>query len=117
MIRRPPRSTPLYSSAASDVYKRQSLRNIVLFSLFLAVVNTSYLMYWFWGILVTYFIFHLASNRFERESVKKAFKAGFGILVFYLLFNAIWLVPSAMSLISGKPFVPFYLSLIHISEP
>src|SRR5674476_833004 len=26
MIRRPPRSTPLYSSAASDVYKRQPLR-------------------------------------------------------------------------------------------
>src|SRR5674476_1443554 len=26
MIRRPPRSTPLYSSAASDVYKRQHLR-------------------------------------------------------------------------------------------
>ena len=25
MIRRPPRSTPLYSSAASDVYKRQFL--------------------------------------------------------------------------------------------
>ena len=25
MIRRPPRSTPLYSSAASDVYKRQKL--------------------------------------------------------------------------------------------
>eukprot|EP00826_Nyctotherus_ovalis_P025799 TRINITY_DN2000_c0_g2_i22.p1 TRINITY_DN2000_c0_g2~~TRINITY_DN2000_c0_g2_i22.p1 ORF type:complete len:198 (-),score=59.68 TRINITY_DN2000_c0_g2_i22:135-707(-) len=27
MIRRPPRSTPLYSSAASDVYKRQVLDN------------------------------------------------------------------------------------------
>ena len=27
MIRRPPRSTPLYSSAASDVYKRQSLNS------------------------------------------------------------------------------------------
>ena len=26
MIRRPPRSTPLYSSAASDVYKRQVCR-------------------------------------------------------------------------------------------
>src|SRR5660397_294590 len=25
MIRRPPRSTPLYSSAASDVYKRQGM--------------------------------------------------------------------------------------------
>eukprot|EP00826_Nyctotherus_ovalis_P064445 TRINITY_DN9453_c0_g7_i1.p1 TRINITY_DN9453_c0_g7~~TRINITY_DN9453_c0_g7_i1.p1 ORF type:complete len:416 (-),score=37.07 TRINITY_DN9453_c0_g7_i1:149-1336(-) len=30
MIRRPPRSTPLYSSAASDVYKRQFLLFIVL---------------------------------------------------------------------------------------
>src|SRR5660398_269451 len=29
MIRRPPRSTPLYSSAASDVYKRQPLRGHV----------------------------------------------------------------------------------------
>ena len=27
MIRRPPRSTPLYSSAASDVYKRQDIGN------------------------------------------------------------------------------------------
>ena len=27
MIRRPPRSTPLYSSAASDVYKRQVYNN------------------------------------------------------------------------------------------
>ena len=29
MIRRPPRSTPLYSSAASDVYKRQLVKGIV----------------------------------------------------------------------------------------
>ena len=28
MIRRPPRSTPLYSSAASDVYKRQPLQSL-----------------------------------------------------------------------------------------
>src|SRR3546814_1816164 len=28
MIRRPPRSTPLYSSAASDVYKRQHVNSI-----------------------------------------------------------------------------------------
>ena len=28
MIRRPPRSTPLYSSAASDVYKRQEYRQL-----------------------------------------------------------------------------------------
>ena len=30
MIRRPPRSTPLYSSAASDVYKRQMLSQTAL---------------------------------------------------------------------------------------
>ena len=30
MIRRPPRSTPLYSSAASDVYKRQSQKSFLL---------------------------------------------------------------------------------------
>ena len=29
MIRRPPRSTPLYSSAASDVYKRQHFKNVL----------------------------------------------------------------------------------------
>ena len=29
MIRRPPRSTPLYSSAASDVYKRQMPGKVV----------------------------------------------------------------------------------------
>src|SRR5674476_1532781 len=28
MIRRPPRSTPLYSSAASDVYKRQPIGRV-----------------------------------------------------------------------------------------
>src|SRR5665811_2641514 len=30
MIRRPPRSTRVRSSAASDVYKRQSMHNIIL---------------------------------------------------------------------------------------
>ena len=30
MIRRPPRSTPLYSSAASDVYKRQPSGNVTV---------------------------------------------------------------------------------------
>ena len=30
MIRRPPRSTPLYSSAASDVYKRQAMNRGII---------------------------------------------------------------------------------------
>src|SRR5660397_1360 len=34
MIRRPPRSTPLYSSAASDVYKRQGVEHAVLHLLY-----------------------------------------------------------------------------------
>ena len=32
MIRRPPRATPLYSSAASDVYKRQYVNNEISFN-------------------------------------------------------------------------------------
>ena len=35
MIRRPPRSTPLYSSAASDVYKRQGFAGTLLIGRFL----------------------------------------------------------------------------------
>src|SRR5450759_5582264 len=31
MLRRPPRSTPLYSSAASDVYKRQAYSHMEVF--------------------------------------------------------------------------------------
>src|SRR5674476_465498 len=37
MIRRPPRSTPLYSSAASDVYKRQLLYRIVVHKFHIAI--------------------------------------------------------------------------------
>src|SRR5450759_5435877 len=37
MIRRPPRSTPLYSSAASDVYKRQGYHRV---SILAALVNS-----------------------------------------------------------------------------
>src|SRR5674476_212858 len=38
MIRRPPRSTPLYSSAASDVYKRQVFLLLILAAV--AVIGT-----------------------------------------------------------------------------
>src|SRR3546814_18981431 len=37
MIRRPPRSTPLYSSAASDVYKRQSAFQSVFLSILVSL--------------------------------------------------------------------------------
>src|SRR5660397_299049 len=58
MIRRPPRSTPLYSSAASDVYKRQVLALKAV--LVLAVVEGLLLLgslrvlpgLWFLGLVV-----------------------------------------------------------------
>src|SRR5674476_931732 len=40
MIRRPPRSTPLYSSAASDVYKRQLYALIEISTLSTAILVT-----------------------------------------------------------------------------
>eukprot|EP00826_Nyctotherus_ovalis_P003201 TRINITY_DN10646_c0_g4_i2.p1 TRINITY_DN10646_c0_g4~~TRINITY_DN10646_c0_g4_i2.p1 ORF type:complete len:126 (+),score=28.32 TRINITY_DN10646_c0_g4_i2:25-378(+) len=42
MIRRPPRSTPLYSSAASDVYKRQ----IPIIYIALLVVFIIFALFW-----------------------------------------------------------------------
>src|SRR5450759_4272016 len=44
MIRRPPRSTPLYSSAASDVYKRQTQADGRLDTIPLAV--DQWILYW-----------------------------------------------------------------------
>eukprot|EP00826_Nyctotherus_ovalis_P066702 TRINITY_DN988_c0_g1_i5.p3 TRINITY_DN988_c0_g1~~TRINITY_DN988_c0_g1_i5.p3 ORF type:complete len:104 (+),score=7.01 TRINITY_DN988_c0_g1_i5:25-312(+) len=38
MIRRPPRSTPLYSSAASDVYKRQAQEDLKVCRIIKAVI-------------------------------------------------------------------------------
>src|SRR5660397_281779 len=42
MIRRPPRSTPLYSSAASDVYKRQVLGEGENFAVIFAAMGITY---------------------------------------------------------------------------
>src|SRR5450759_5470718 len=49
MIRRPPRFTPLYSSAASDVYKRQVvlLTNIVYSAFFLGLVFFCIYLFYF----------------------------------------------------------------------
>ena len=99
---------PLLFLAMIKTLDSPSLRNLLLFSMFLALVNTSYLMYWVWGILVTYFIFHLASNRFARDVVKGTLKAGAWIVVFYAAFNMLWLLPSVLSVVTGKPFMPFY---------
>src|SRR5665647_3989043 len=41
MIRRPPRSTPLYSSAASDVYKRQIMTQLGFVAILVALVVLS----------------------------------------------------------------------------
>src|SRR5450759_5941960 len=50
MIRRPPRSTPLYSSAASDVYKRQLLG---LVTVILAIKGRLRPLFFVWSLVVT----------------------------------------------------------------
>ena len=46
MTRRPPRSTPLYSSAASDVYKRQEIKWVII-----SLLTSSYAIIVIFGIL------------------------------------------------------------------
>ena len=53
MIRRPPRSTPLYSSAASDVYKRQEYEALIAGILLAKEMGAKVLMAKSYSLLVT----------------------------------------------------------------
>src|SRR5660398_256826 len=135
MIRRPPRSTPLYSSAASDVYKRQvhelspphyihadariaiscvrpERHEVQVQSFFEAGVGTTYLPQVYAGL--SYF-FRLLISLLSRKSPHEILSTGNRI------FWEITVLPPALlfSFIpAGQPSEKCLdLSLIHISEP
>ena len=115
MIRRPPRSTPLYSSAASDVYKRQAFHGCKTKCL------TS-LKHYFGQLLMTtsvqrgcWSIFEDTTRTFNSMRFKPSTKSILGLIGFILLGTAIWrfqelvgflLVSVALSFV-GRPLVLF----------
>src|SRR5660398_282488 len=90
MIRRPPRSTPLYSSAASDVYKRQMITFEYRFDV-------------------------LPGKLKEYEKYTKG--PGKDIWLKFKGVNAVRIYKSMLGGSSPQRLVQVDLSLIHISEP
>src|SRR5674536_70257 len=119
MIRRPPRSTLSSSSAASDVYKRQTLQNMEL------VINLEYGKERVLTLLPVFHVYGMTNcvifavavaatqiilPRFETDKVLEAIRK-------YqpTLFAG---APAMYMAINGHPRIAEYgLSLIHISEP
>src|SRR5674476_1434481 len=80
MIRRPPRSTPLYSSAASDVYKRQTYECVMIAGLMNFWIKARLSRLWI------EYITSLVLNADERKGLSLPFtlapKGGFITVVF-----------------------------------
>src|SRR5665647_3742125 len=109
MIRRPPRSTPLYSSAASDVYKRQELVHVVNY---FAKANLHFLRI---NLQLIDQPVYLVNKEYGSNMLSKSlpeYGLGLGHCAFYCIHDHYCTVHSSHS--TGN--VPT-LSLIHISEP
>src|SRR5665647_2858794 len=87
MIRRPPRSTPLYSSAASDVYKRQLVNVLTqagdINGVHMGVVLIATLAF---GLITPpYGLVLLMASKFVGVSFSKALRAALPIYVVFLV--------------------------------
>lgn len=100
--------SPLLFLAMARTFESPRLRNIVLFSLFVVLVNTSHHLVWFWALFISYLLFFVLTNRFTREKVISAVKVLGGTLVSYLLLGAGWILPYVGSQVAGNPLVPYY---------
>lgn len=99
---------PLLYLMLVKVFERPSARNIILFTLLVAVANTSHHLVWFLGLFFSYLVYYLAKHRLKGRCVIKAAKATGGTLGLYLLVNAIWTTPYLMAQATGRPFVAYY---------
>ena len=99
---------PLLFLALVKTFDSPSMRNIILFSLFAVLVDTSHHLVWLWFLVVTYFAYYLIIYRFAKKRFVNAIKALGGITVFYLLLNATWFLPTVGAQLAGRQFVPYY---------
>lgn len=100
--------SPLLFLAMVKTFDSPRLRNIVLFSLFVVVINTSHHLIWFWALFISYLLFFVITNRFQRQKVAGALKVLAGTVAFYLLLGAAWVMPYLGSQLANKPLLPYY---------
>jgi len=100
--------SPLLFLVMVKTFDSPTLKNIVLFSLFVVLINTSHHIVWFWALFISYLLFFVITNRFRKEKLKAALKVLGGTVVFYVLLGAAWIAPYAGSLFANKPLLPYY---------
>ncbi len=103
---------PLLFLALVKTFDSPSLKNIVLFSLFVTVVNTSHHLVWFLGLLFSYLLYYIMISKPTTEALKKSLKAVFGILSLYFFLNAVWTLPYIGTRVAGKAVIPYYSPLL-----
>ncbi|MBU1670594.1 MAG: hypothetical protein KKF41_16070 [Actinobacteria bacterium] len=99
---------PLLYLALEKTFDRPSARNVILFTLFISLVNTSHHLVWFLGLLFSYLLYFVVYNRLRREALIRAAKATLGIIALYLVVNALWTVPYVIAQATGRPFAAYY---------
>lgn len=99
---------PLMFLMMAKTFDNPRPRNVILFALLVTVVNTSYALFWFWGMLGSYLVFYLLINRARRESLKRALQAVLGFVGLYMILNAHWLLPYLSARAAGQSVNPFY---------
>lgn len=87
------------------------MRYIVGLALLISVTGTGpIIVAWFWFLILTYLLFHLAIKRFSREAMKAILRVLAPLVPLYLLLNAMWMLPVTAALVAKKPFLPLYPS-------
>ncbi len=85
------------------------MRYVVILVLLISVTSTGpIIVAWFWMLVVTYLLFHLILNRFNRESLRALLKVLLPLATLYALLNAMWVLPVAAAQLANKPFIPIY---------
>lgn len=103
---------PLLFLALVKTFDSPSWRNIILFTLFVSLVNSSHHLPWFLGLLGSYFIYFIVINRPTKEILKRSFKVLFGILFLYLFVNGVWTMPYIGTRVAGKTIIPYYTPML-----
>lgn len=100
--------SPLLFLVMVKTFDSPTLKNIVLFSLLVVLINTSHHIVWFWALFISYLLFFVITNRFRKEKLKAALKVLGGTVVFYVLLGAAWIAPYLGSQFANKPLLPYY---------
>lgn len=90
-------------------FRSRSRRWLILLAFLLALAtNTPINVVWLWVLVLGYALYHVASRRFEWESLKTALRVSGVSLLLYIAIEAYWILPYLWTRLSGNTPVPSY---------